>query len=731
VTLNPVSISVNVGNAATFVTQDVNTSSNIIGTGVTFSGALPNVFASGDSASTAFTTNPANWSFAYVGSGHGSSPYYPLASTYINSVGLATAPVAKNGNYSIKVINGSLTVVPADQLLITIPTLYTPTVYGSTTLTSAAAMASGSGSPITAKYLSLASGGGYVISSLAVSCAGASCTATDLTGSTVNFSITIASKQLTNSAGTTNLPISSLSSNQYTSTGGYLTVGNYFFGTTGFVQNQSSTQNFVGSYTNGGAISITPTSITLSGVTAHNKVYDGTQAATVFIDTSNLTGLGVAQGDQVNVAGTGAFASSNAGSNIAVNWTASVYGADASNYNLGSLSLSGTATATIMPAPLTVSLVGPVAKTYDGTTSALLNPSNFSITGWVGSSSAQQGGAIGQTVGTYASANVLNNQGTGIVSTTFNSSQLSLTNGALLSNYTFNGSNLSLIGSAVSLTGHVGIITPAPLGVAVNATYQGQGTTISGSSNITLYGLVGADAGDTASSVMLSSTGNVTTGGTNKVISITPSNGWLSSNYAINSAATSANSNTASSSTNSVVINPATLTYNANPATSTVGFGPVTNGGTVTGYVGSDAVNPASATTGMAVWTSEVTNASPVGSYAINGSGLSAVNGNYNFTQASSNNTAATVAPAPINNPQVYPVSPINLPKSAKADLSASKISIEYTPRFDLASNVSEELIEIKDSNQCEPDDVADHEICFKGNGSLVPNPSALNKLLN
>ena len=216
----------------------------------------------------------------------------------------------------------------------------------------------------------------------------------------------------------------------------------------------------------------------------------------------------------------------------------------------------------------------------------------------------------------------------------------------------------------VSLNGQPSItVTPAPLGVSVNAIYQGLGTTINGSANITLTGLVGSDAGGAAGSVTLSSAGNATTGGANSVSSITPANGgWLASNYVINASPTSANAAsvagvvtsssgtfTNNTGTNSVVITPATLTYNAAAATSSYGAAPVANGGTITGYVGNDNLNSvtqAAATTGTATWTTTASHVSNVGTYAITGSGLAAVNGNYVFAQAASNGNAASVTPA-------------------------------------------------------------------------------------
>ncbi|MFZ4106443.1 beta strand repeat-containing protein, partial [Flavobacterium sp.] len=72
---------------------------------------------------------------------------------------------------------------------------------------------------------------------------------------------------------------------------------------------------------------ITPLTLTLSGVSAQNKVVDGTNVAII-----NATLVGVISGDLVTFNGTGTFESSNVGQGIAVTSTATLSGADAGNY---------------------------------------------------------------------------------------------------------------------------------------------------------------------------------------------------------------------------------------------------------------------------------------------------------------------------------------------------------------------------------------------------------------
>ena len=90
----------------------------------------------------------------------------------------------------------------------------------------------------------------------------------------------------------------------------------------------------------------------------------------------------------------------------------------------------------------------------------------------------------------------------------------------------------------------------------------------------------------------------------------------------------------AAANSTALTITPASLTlvYTADGATRVYGAANPTFTGTVTGFVGTD--TQANATTGTLVFTTLANTASNVGSYLITGSGLTANNGNYLFTQA-------------------------------------------------------------------------------------------------
>src|SRR5206468_2754777 len=96
-------------------------------------------------------------------------------------------------------------------------------------------------------------------------------------------------------------------------------------------------------------------------VTANNKIYDGTNAAT--IATRTLTGS-FGTDDVSLTGGTATFSDKNAGNGKTVTVTGlSLSGTDAPNYTLSST--TATTTADITPRALTITATG-VDKVYDG-----------------------------------------------------------------------------------------------------------------------------------------------------------------------------------------------------------------------------------------------------------------------------------------------------------------------------------------------------------------------------
>jgi hypothetical protein len=116
---------------------------------------------------------------------------------------------------------------------------------------------------------------------------------------------------------------------------------------------------------------ITATNITVSGVTAGNKVYDGTNDA--ILNTGSMVVVGVIPGDVVSLITTGAigkFVNKNVANGKTVSTSGfTMDGADAANYTL----TQPVTTDNIIEANTTVSGVKANNKVYDGNTTATLS----------------------------------------------------------------------------------------------------------------------------------------------------------------------------------------------------------------------------------------------------------------------------------------------------------------------------------------------------------------------
>ena len=121
--------------------------------------------------------------------------------------------------------------------------------------------------------------------------------------------------------------------------------------------------------------------LTVTGITASNKVYDGTTDAT--LDTTGITLAGVVAGDDVTLddsAVSGSFDTKDAGTGKTVTITGlTLTGADAGKYML----VLPTTTADITAATLTVTGITASDKVYDGTTDATLDTTGAMLAGVV------------------------------------------------------------------------------------------------------------------------------------------------------------------------------------------------------------------------------------------------------------------------------------------------------------------------------------------------------------
>ncbi len=141
---------------------------------------------------------------------------------------------------------------------------------------------------------------------------------------------------------------------------GKLTVGQYAIYATMHTGDLASSYNvtFTGSWNMGeyrgtaGTYVVNPVSIqVISGITASDKVFDGTTKAE--LDLSNAQITGIITGDDVTISAVGTFTQSSVGEEIDVTITYNdLTGNDASNYTLDKTGSQFATTATITPAPM-------------------------------------------------------------------------------------------------------------------------------------------------------------------------------------------------------------------------------------------------------------------------------------------------------------------------------------------------------------------------------------------
>ncbi len=114
---------------------------------------------------------------------------------------------------------------------------------------------------------------------------------------------------------------------------------------------------------------VEPKPVTVSGITAQEKKYDGNPSAV--LDFSNLKINGKIEGDELKATAAGSFENANAGENKTVNLSnMQLSGSSAANYVLAATGNQMTATATIMPREVTITAATVADKTYDGNANA-------------------------------------------------------------------------------------------------------------------------------------------------------------------------------------------------------------------------------------------------------------------------------------------------------------------------------------------------------------------------
>jgi filamentous hemagglutinin family protein len=257
---------------------------------------------------------------------------------------------------------------------------------------------------------------------------------------------------------------------------------------TGFGITGSAAANYLLQPVTGLLANITRATLTLGGVTANDKTYDGNASAMLTIaDTSPAALTGIFAGDTVGFDASGAtaqFATSNAGNNLGVTVGGFILnGGSSNNYQLQQPS---GLKASINPKQLTAVIIGSPTKVYDGTESATLTADDYELDGFVGT----QGASVPQSAtAKYLTKNV----GTGLgVASTLVTSDFVANAGTDLSNYI-----LPTTGS-----GNRGVIQSKVIDLTGTRVYDGTATADSSLFG-TLQGVNGETLGVTGSGTLL------------------------------------------------------------------------------------------------------------------------------------------------------------------------------------------------------------------------------------
>ncbi len=274
---------------------------------------------------------------------------------------------------------------------------------------------------------------------------------------------------------------------------------------------------------NSATLTVTPMTLTVTGITASGKVYDATTA--VVLNASGASLNGILSGDVVNLVTTavaGNFVNKNVGPAKTINISGlAITGASAGNYTL----VQPTATAAITARVVTVGGTFTANnKVYDGNTSAVIGTNSLTLTGVIA------GDTVSLTTGavaTFADKNVGNNKVVSLsASSTFS--------GTDAGNY-----SLSVTG-APTATANITTKTVTPNITTANKVYDGSTT-----ATISTRTLTGAVAGDDIALSGGTATFNTAAVGNNKTVTATglTLSGTAATNYTLSSttATTTAN----------------------------------------------------------------------------------------------------------------------------------------------------------------------------------------------
>jgi filamentous hemagglutinin family protein len=275
---------------------------------------------------------------------------------------------------------------------------------------------------------------------------------------------------------------------------------------------------------------ITAKAITVSGISAADKVYDATNAASVSVANAQFNGM--IANDALTVSASGVFADKNVswlngainGSTIAktVTLTSSYGGADLANYTITG---QGSTSAKITPKALTVSGLLANSRVYDGGAIATVNTANallsgllandvvnVSVSGAFANKNVGTGKAVTLTT-TYSGADVGNYAITSQSGSTADITAKALTiSGITAANMVYNGANVATVSTASAVK--TGLVVGDTLTVSATGSFSDEnvGTaktvTLMSSLALTPVGLVNPAFGGSADQVSVTGTGN-------------------------------------------------------------------------------------------------------------------------------------------------------------------------------------------------------------------------------
>ena len=369
---------------------------------------------------------------------------------------------------------------------------------------------------------------------------------------------------------------------------------------TGLALSGAESTNYSLTQPTGLTANITVATLTVSGITAANRVYDTTTTATLSTASASLDGVQGSDSVTADYASaSGSFASKTVGSGKTVTVSGiTISGTDSGNYAL----TQPTTTANITAAGLTVTGITAANKVYDATTAATLTTTSAALSGVLGSDvvtldvSSAAGAFANKTVGTGKTVSV-----SGLTISGADSGNYSLTQPTTTANVT---------AAALTVSG----IT------ANNKVYDSTTTAALVTGSAALNGVISGDtvALDVSAAAGTFDTKNTGTGKTVTVAGLTLS-GTDAGNYTVTQPTTTAN------------ITAKALTVTADDKTRVYNTANPTFTATITGFAGTET---SSVLTGSPELTTTATTSSLPNTYAITAAigTLAANNGNYTFT---------------------------------------------------------------------------------------------------